>query len=238
MSTEDHLPPPRSKEARKSESLKPKEASSRSRGAGWGDRILFGLGGLLLGFTVAYVYLEKVPQPAQEAASDPHAGIPGVGPGATRDLPDGGSAPQSAVDPGAEHAVKELEAAVAKTPNDYELLVKLGNAAYDAQDAGKAVQAYERALAIKSDDANVLTDLGVSYRNLGQLDKALAAFDKALAVKPDHWPALFNQVIVYGVDKKDLPRAKTLLARLRKEHPEVPALDKLEKALDGKAPGG
>lgn len=146
--------------------------------------------------------------------------------------------PQAAVDPAAQHALEQLEAAVAKSPGDYDLLVKLGNAAYDAQDAGKAVSAYERALAIRSDDANVLTDLGVSYRNIGKLERALETFEKALKVKPDHWPALFNEVIVYGVDKRDFAKAKALLVRLKKEHPGLPALDKLEKALEQGAAGG
>ncbi|MCE7958686.1 MAG: tetratricopeptide repeat protein, partial [Acidobacteria bacterium ACB2] len=114
------------------------------------------------------------------------------------------------------------------------LLVRLGNAAFDADEHRLAVRAYERALALKGDDANVLTDVGVSYRSLGDLDKALASFEKALQVEPDHWQAVFNQVIVYGIDRGDRKKGLELLDRLKKlkgKFPEIPPLDQLEATL-------
>lgn len=215
------------------------EASASGPSFVWGDRILFGFAGLVLGFAGAYIYLEKIPSsvPAVEQ-TDPHAGVPGVGPGATRDLPGaGGGAPPISMDPGLKQKVAELQDAVAKAPGEYDLLVKLGNAAYDADDPRAAIDAYERALKLKGGDVNVLTDLGVSYRNLNDADRALDCFNRALKIDPKHWPAAFNKALILGVDKGDTVQAREILQRLRKEHPEVPSLDRLANALEERAKG-
>jgi tetratricopeptide (TPR) repeat protein len=214
---DDHLPPPPPARAKRKGGTGEAAVSppgDGKRGYLWADRLLFAAGGALLGFALAYVYLEKVP--TQVPLADPHSGVTGVGPGATRDLPgSGGGAPQISTDPALREKTRELEALVARTPNDYDLLVKLGNAYYDADDARNAVDTYERALKIKRTDPNVLTDLGVSYRNLGDPDHALAMFERALTQEPKHAPALFNAAIVWGVDKGDVSRAKAFLTRLK-----------------------
>jgi tetratricopeptide (TPR) repeat protein len=226
---DDHLPPP---PAAAEVSRLRMDSGSRPGSFAWGDRVLFGLAGLVLGFAAAYVYLEKV-STVVPAAEDPHAGVAGVGPGATRDLPgSGGGAPAISMDPAIKQKVEELKDAVAKAPGDYDLLVKLGNAAYDADDPRVAVDSYEKALKIKGSDVNVITDLGVSYRNLGDAVRALECFQRALTLDPKHWPAAFNQALVLGVDRGETKKAREILVRLRKEHPEIPALERLQTALD------
>jgi len=241
--TDDHLPP-----------VAPAGAAKQRRGADtagepteprraflWGDRILFAAGGLLIGFMAAYLYLEKA-APQRPSLTDPHAGVPGVGPGAIRDLPDGaGSAaapaagvPGVSADPAVRQKLRELEEAVARDPKSYDLLVQLGNASYDAEDWRQAVDAYTRALKIKGTDPNVVTDLGVAYRNLGDIDKALQLFQQARTIDPGHAQSLFNMAVVYGVDRNDPAKAKELLLQLKKEHPELPGLSKLEDAMNSK----
>jgi tetratricopeptide (TPR) repeat protein len=239
MTTEqdDHLPPPappsRPKGAR---AAAPSAAPVPPRALGpWPDRLLFAAVGLLAGFAAAYLYLDRVPAVAVSATADPHAGVPGVGPGATRDLPgSGGGQPSLAADPVAQRKLADLEAAVAKEPGNYALVVQLGNTAYDLENWQKAVVAYESALKIQGGDTNVMTDLGVAYRNLGNGTKALEMFGKALAKEPGHWPAAFNQAIVYGVDRGDKAKAKEILTKLKKEHPEVKSIDGLLSSLDQK----
>lgn len=241
MSTEpdDHMPPPAAPKKREKRREEDAPAGERpvARAYGLGDRIVFAAGGLLLGFALAWLYLEKLPNPVPPVAEDPHARIAGVGPGASRDLPGsgGGSPSLPSADPAVRQRVRDLEEAVGKDPKNYDLLVQLGNAAYDADDPRQAVDAYERALRIRDGDPNVLTDLGVSYRNLGDSDKALASFGRAAKADPKHWQAVFNQIIVYGVDKGDAKKAKELLKQLRKEHPEIPSLDKLEGMIEERA---
>lgn len=236
MSTEhdDHLPPPAPPARDKGRRVAAPAGPSRAFGP-WADRLLFAAVGVLAGFAAAYAYLDRVPQAAAVAAADPHAGLTGVGPGATRDLPgSGGGQPSLAADPVAQRRLADLEAAAAKEPANYALQVQLGNVAYDVESWQKAVDAYERALKLQAGDPNVLTDLGVAYRNLGNGSKALEMFGKALAREPSHWPAAFNQAIVYGIDRGDRARAKEILNKIKKEHPEVKSIDGLLAALDQK----
>ncbi len=233
---DDHLPPPAPPRKEKGKRAAAPAAPARAFGP-WADRLLFAAIGLLAGFAAAYVYLDRIPQSAPGNAADPHAGITGVGPGATRDLPgSGGGQPSLVADPVAQRKLADLEAAAAKEPGNYALLVQLGNTAYDVENWQKAVDAYEGALKLQAGDANVMTDLGVSYRNLGNGTKALEFFGKALAKDPSHWPAAFNQAIVYGVDRGDKAKAKEILLKIRKEHPEVKSIDGLLAALDQKGP--
>lgn len=236
--TDDHLPPPVA-----AGKTHPKKARSGERPVSapspWADRGLFLAVGLLAGFAAAYLYLDRnavgVP-PADQG--DPHAGLTGVGPGASRDLPgSGGGQPSLANDPVARQKLAELEAGVAREPKNAALLVQLGNTAYDLEDWKTAIDAYERSLALHGGDPGVLTDLGVAYRNIGNADKALAKFTEAIARDPNHWPAAFNMAIVYGIDKGETKRALEILAKLRKEHPEIPALDRLTADLEQRAKG-
>lgn len=233
---DDHLPPvPAKREKSPGEPVASAERIA-PRGA-WGDRLIFTAGGLLVGFAAAWLYLERLPNPVPPVSEDPHGRVAGVGPGASRDLPgSGGGVPSlPSADPALRQRMRDLEEAVAKDPKNYDLIVQLGNAAYDAEDPRQAIQAYERALAIKGGDPNVLTDLGVSYRNLGDPDKALASFDRALKSDPKHWQATFNEIIVHGIDRGDASKAKSLLKQLKKDHPEIPMLDKLEAEIDARA---
>jgi tetratricopeptide (TPR) repeat protein len=240
--TDDHLPPP-VPAGRPQPDTKARAARPPARGASpWADRGLFLVVGLLAGFSAAYLYLDKNPSAVPPAAlADPHAGLVGVGPGASRDLPgSGGGQPSLSADPVARQKLFDLEAAVAKEPKNPDLLVQLGNTAYDVEDWKKAVDAYERSLKLREGDPNVLTDLGVAYRNSGNADKALAMFQRASALDPNHWPAQFNLAIVYGIDKGDTKKALEILAKLKKEHPEIPALDRLSGEIEqrSRARGG
>lgn len=227
---DDHLPPPAERRGGSSENRAAAARGPAARPYAWGDRLLFGAVGLLLGFAAAYGYLEnaRVPAPAGAQASDPHVheGTGAAAPGAS----------QMSADPEVRRRLAELQAAVKNAPADRDLLVRLGNAAFDADEHSVAIEAYERALAIQGADANVLTDLGVSYRSVGDGEKAIASFDRALAVEPDHWQALFNQAIVYGIDRGDKAKARALLAKLKglkPRFPEIPALEQLEAAIEG-----
>lgn len=233
---DDHIPAPAGSRAKKEGVAA--TAASRASGLGWGDRILFMALGLLLGFAVAYVYLERGGRAAPSATpTDPHAGISGVSPGATRDLPgSGGGAPGISMDPTVQKGLADLQAAVARDPKNGDLLVHLGNAAYDAGDWRLAVDSYEKGIAAKGEDPNVLTDLGVAYRNLGDPDKALARFERALRIDAKHWQALYNQAVVLGLDKGEKKKAKELIAKLKATGQNAAGVDQLEKSID-QAPG-
>ncbi|MBK9090614.1 MAG: tetratricopeptide repeat protein [Holophagales bacterium] len=234
MSHDDHLPPPpQERPASRGEGRKKREAgNAASTGPRWGDRILFAALGALVGFAGAWVSLEgrhTVATPAPAMGADPNAGVPGAPPmnGPAAAMPAG----MPAVEPAARQRLQDALAVAAAKPGDYDALVQLGNAAYDVREFAQAADAYERALKLHPDDANVMTDLGTAYRNEGQFDKALELFRKARASDPKHWQSLYNEVIVLAMDKHDHEGADAALARLKKEHPGLPALAGLEQQI-------
>lgn len=160
--------------------------------------------------------------------ADPHAGVPGAPPldGSPAAIP---GAP--AINPEVRQRVQDALAVVAAKPGDYDALVHLGNAAYDAREYAQAIDAYEKALKIRPDDPNVMTDLGTACRNVGDVDRALDLFRKARAIDPKHWQSLYNEVVVLALDKHAHAEADAALARLKREHPGLPALAGLEQQI-------
>jgi cytochrome c-type biogenesis protein CcmH/NrfG len=127
--------------------------------------------------------------------------------------------------------LQDAQAVVAAKPGDADALVHLGNAAYDAREFAQAADAYEKALKLRPNDPNVMTDLGTAYRYEGEVDKALELFRRARAVDKTHWQSLYNEVIVLAMDKHDHEGAEAALARLKAEHPGLPALQGLEQQV-------
>jgi len=160
--------------------------------------------------------------------ADPHAGVPGAPPldGTSAAMP---GAP--AIEPAVRQRLQDALAVVAAKPGDYDALVHLGNTAYDAREYAQAIDAYEKALKIRPDDPNVMTDLGTACRNVGDVDRALDLFRKARAIDPKHWQSLYNEVVVLALDKHEHDAADAALARLKKEHPGLPAIEDLERQI-------
>ena len=148
LSHDDHLPPPpEARAASRGEGRQKREAAATvSTAPRWGDRILFAALGALVGFAGAWVSLEgrhTATAPLPALGADPHAGVPGAPP------LDGSSAAVTgapAIDPVARQRVQDAQAVVAAKPGDYDALVHLGNAAYDAREYAQAIDAYEKAL--------------------------------------------------------------------------------------------
>ncbi len=160
--------------------------------------------------------------------ADPRAGVAGAPP---MNAPAASTAGMPAVDPTVRQRLQDAQAAVVAKPGDYDALVHLGNAAYDAREYAQAIDAYEKALKIRPNDPNVITDLGTACRNVGDVDRALDLFRKARAIDPKHWQSLYNEVVVLALDKHAHAEADAALARLKKEHPGLPALAGLEQQI-------
>ena len=162
-------------------------------------------------------------------AMDPHECVPGAPPlGTNAGAPAAGGA---TFDRAAWQRLQDAQAVATAKPGDYDALVQLGNAAYDAHEYGQAIEAYERALKVRPGDPNVMTDLGTAYRNEGKLDEALELFRKVRAANPGHWQSLYNEVVVLALDKHEHDAADAALARLKKEHPGLPAIADLERQI-------
>ncbi|MCA1621852.1 MAG: tetratricopeptide repeat protein [Acidobacteria bacterium] len=108
---------------------------------------------------------------------------------------------------------------------DFDTLVLMGNARYDAKDFAAAAGFYERALAVKPASPDVRTDLGNTHFNRGDYDRALAEYRKSLAVDPGHvnsWRNIAAAALQKG-DKKAAEEAVAQLSRLSPQSQELEA---------------
>lgn len=119
--------------------------------------------------------------------------------------PEISSQPQSMAeaDTDMDSRINHLETLLADDPDNFDILVSLGNNYYDINEPQKSIEYYERALAIKPDAARVLVDCGAMYRQLGQADKAIELFKKAIDIDPRLPQAHFNLGAVLRMEKGD-----------------------------------
>jgi Flp pilus assembly protein TadD len=125
----------------------------------------------------------------------------------------------------------EAEAALAKDPENPDLLKRVGNLHYDREEWDAAVAAYEKARRKAPKDADLLSDLGAACRNRGQLKLAVSYFRKAREMQPDHWQSLVNEVLVEAFDRKDAASAQKAFDELKRRHPEIPQLDRIQDQI-------
>lgn len=142
----------------------------------------------------------------------------------------GGAASSRRAGP-ASGALAEVEATVARDPENPELLRRLGNLQYDREDWDAAIDAYEKARRKAPKDADLLSDLGAAHRNRGELKLAVSYFRKAREIQPDHWQALINEVLVEAFDRKDAAAAQRIYDELKKRHPEIPQIDRIQDQI-------
>lgn len=200
----------------------------------WKNPIVAVLAGALLGFVTGYLVGQAQPLPAPApapAAVNPHAGVPGAPPlGGTGAMPPAAAMP----DPQLTQQLRDLEALLAKDPENYDHLVRAGNTLYDMNSYARAIDYYERARRIRDGSADVDTDLGVCYRETGNAQKAVELFTRAAALAPTHWQSRFNLLVVNLFDLGDLAAAEQQVAELRKldvKAPGFPDLAMFEKEI-------
>lgn len=118
-------------------------------------------------------------------------------------------------------AIKNLEAEVAASPEDYRAWIQLGHLYFDTNQPPKAVEAYSRSLELHPGSSDLWTDLGVMYRRSGQPEKAIAAFDKAHQMDSSHEPSLLNKGIVLLYDLQDMQGAAAAWETLTQINPQA-----------------
>ena len=134
---------------------------------------------------------------------------------------------------GVDRAVGYYEAANKLKPEDYALIVKLGNTYFDAGQFENAQKWYEQALAKKPDDVNVRTDLGITFveRAAPDYDRAVKEFQTSLQTNPKHEPTLYNLGIAY-VKKGDKTEAARILSDLQTVNPNSELIGRLQQAIN------
>jgi cytochrome c-type biogenesis protein CcmH/NrfG len=129
-------------------------------------------------------------------------------------------------------AAEPLLAQLKTDPNNFEVLVKLGNTYYDGQAYPQSIEYYEKALKIQPNNPDVRTDLGTSYWYTGDPDKALANFQKSLSIRPNHAGTLFNVGIVEWQGKKDPKAAVVAWEKLLATNPDYPQKEQVQMLIE------
>jgi tetratricopeptide (TPR) repeat protein len=123
-------------------------------------------------------------------------------------------------------AVPLLEA-LQKDQANPDLLAKVGNVYYDAQQFPVAIDYYQRALKTKPADASIRTDMATAYWYTGSADTAISEFNRALADEPNKPNALFNLGIVQWQGKMDIQGALATWQRLLDTNPDYEGKSKV-----------
>jgi cytochrome c-type biogenesis protein CcmH/NrfG len=131
----------------------------------------------------------------------------------------------------ADKQVEPLLAALKASPNDPQLLYKIGNVYYDTQQYPEAVKYYEDSLKVKPADPDVRTDMATAYFYMGDTDRALTEFDQVLKQNPTHANAMFNEGMVRWQGKMDVNGAVAVWKRLLATNPNYEKRDQVQNLI-------
>jgi len=209
-------------------------ADTKSSGSGqWTSTQAYVISVICLLVGVAFGYLLRGSAPgatgAPNSAIAQAGGIPGQG-----GMPAANAAPQPTPEQlrqMAEEQAQPLLAQLTMDPNNAQLLYKIGNAYYDAQQYPDAAKYYQSSLKINPTATDVRTDLGTAYHLMGQPDLAINEYDEVLKVDSKHANALFNEGMVKWQDKMDLKGAITAWQRLLDTNPDYPQREKVQQLI-------
>jgi tetratricopeptide (TPR) repeat protein len=119
----------------------------------------------------------------------------------------------------ADKQAASLLEALQRDQSNPDLLAKVGNVYYDAQQYPVAIDYYQRSLKVKPADASVRTDMATAYWYTGSADTAISEFNRALADEPNKPNALFNLGVVQWQGKMDIKAALATWQRLLDTNP-------------------
>jgi cytochrome c-type biogenesis protein CcmH/NrfG len=178
---------------------------------------------LVLGTAAGYL----LHAPAVADASAPTAKV-----SPTSAPPSAGQAMPSAVDMKrmADKQVAPLLEQLQKTPQDADLLAKIGRAYMAAQQFQSAQQYYERSASVKP-KADNLNELSFVYVKLGDLDKAVATLNQALQLDPKNAKVLFNLGYFEWKGKADPKAAIAAWQGFLKADPNSPRRAEVEQMM-------
>lgn len=127
-------------------------------------------------------------------------------------------------------AIPVLERAKSLNPDDFDVLVGLGNANFDVGYFGKENLSLERARKYYSDalkkrpgDVEVRTDIGLSYFLMTPPDhsNAIAEFQKALSIDPKHEKSMGFLIQSLEASGKDASKYREALRAINPQNPNL-----------------
>jgi tetratricopeptide (TPR) repeat protein len=139
-----------------------------------------------------------------------------------------------------DEAAGYFEKAIQIKPDDYDTVVKAGNARFDAgaikmenggdgtEDFKRAEKIYASALEKRPNDADVRTDLGLTYlyRKPKDIERALKEFQVSFSANPNHEITLQSMALALK-EKGDAAGLQEMLAKLEKVNPDNRTLKQL-----------
>ncbi len=131
-----------------------------------------------------------------------------------------------------EQALEFLDRAYKIRPNDFILLVNLGNTNFDLKRFDEAERWYQMALKINQSDAMARMLLGLTYylRQPRDLDRAITEYRKALSYDSRHEKTLENLTIAL-IDKGDKKAARETLKQLEQVNPDNQTIAQIRDRL-------
>lgn len=131
-------------------------------------------------------------------------------------------------------ADKQAEPMLAKlksSPNDPDLLRKIGDTYFDANVYDSAVDYYTKAIAGDPRNPAVITDRATAYLYSGDADKAISEFDRVLKIQPNYPNALFNRGMAKWKAKMDIDGAVADWEQLLKSNPNYEQRDNVQQMI-------
>lgn len=126
-----------------------------------------------------------------------------------------------------------LETAAANPQADAKVLVQLGQIADAAGDSARAVDLYLRALKAEPAQPAAASNLAIYHARQGRLDEAIRLWEQVFEKNPGLSGPGVNLVRALAM-KGETARAQSMMARLKKFHPDQPAVRALATELAGR----
>lgn len=131
----------------------------------------------------------------------------------------------------AEKAAEPLLAELKTKPKDPQLLAKVGNVFYDAQQYNDAIRYYSDALKYDPKNPNVRTDLATAYFYLGDTDRAISEINTSLQYDPNHPQSLLNLGMIKWQGKMDVSGAVAAWQRLLDTNPNFEQAEQVRQMI-------
>lgn len=131
----------------------------------------------------------------------------------------------------ADKQAEPLFAQLKSSPNNPEVLTKIGDTYFDANVYDSAIEYYTKAIVGDPKNPAVITDRATAYLYSGDADKAISEFDRVLKIQPNYPNALFNRGMAKWKAKMDIDGAVADWEQLLKSNPNYEQKDNVQQMI-------
>ncbi len=130
-----------------------------------------------------------------------------------------------------EQLLAMFKQALAKNPNQPELMTRYANFLFDLQKYAEAAEWFQKVLDVQPNNIGARTDMATALWNIGQRDKAMAEYQKSLAADPKHMPTLYN-VVIAELDSQNIKAAADVMKKMEAIDSKYPGIDGLKRRIE------